>query len=107
MISRLEVKFSGTLAKPPIQTTSRYGRLWTRLHCNVDVYREHTSEPVLTWVTISIRGDDGHQYMHLPTGTEIAVEGELRLNSYEKDGLPLIGISINPTSIRIRERVAP
>ena len=107
MNSRLEVKFTGTIGKPPMQTTSRHGKLWTRLYCNVHVYGEHSAQPIPTWVTISIRGEEGHEYMHLPIGTEIAVDGELRLNSYEKDGLPLIGMTITPSSIRVREKVAP
>ena len=106
----IEVRFTGRLAKQPRRSTSRTGTAWIRLTCDVPIYDSDVGQPAVTWVRIGVPGEAGEQYMHLEIGDEIAVIGKLRLNSYMKDDRPLIGLSVTPTSIRVRgsqETAAP
>jgi hypothetical protein len=89
----IEAKFSAVIARAPRQQTSRTGIEWTRIQCDIPVRKEDGSE-VAYWCNVSVPGDAGLKYMHFKVGDRILAEGQPILNSYERAGQSVIGISL-------------
>jgi single-stranded DNA-binding protein len=99
----IKAQFTSVVAKAPRQATSRTGIKWTKIQSDIPVRREDGSEAVY-WVNVSVPGNEGDRYLHLAVGDRIYVEGTLVLNSYTKDGQPIVGLTLLAKKI---ERLRP
>lgn len=101
-MSGIQAKFSAVVARAPRQQTSRTGIEWTRIQCDIPIRKEDGTE-FAYWCNVSVPGAAGAQYMHFQVGDRIYAEGNLILNSYERAGQLVIGITLLAKRISLLE----
>lgn len=92
----IQVTFTARVAREATSSTSPTGVHRTRIKVDVPVTVDtRTGETKNTWATVTALGEHGELLKSLAVGDFVFVEGMLRLDAYEKNGAPRIGIGVN------------